>query len=123
MYGFLLKYTCIFFSLEEYNDVESKDDIDSDNTDLTDDDSDEATDTAVDTDDADSEESGKKIFRIYRVILLLPFRPILGKPRQSTFGFWVPSRGFRIPGTDLCQQKMDSIRYWNSEFLKEHSGA
>ena len=67
---------CIFFSLEEDNDVESKDEIDSDSTDLTDDDSDEATDTAVDTDDADSEESGKKIFRIYRVILLLPFRPI-----------------------------------------------
>ena len=76
VYGFLPKYTCIFFSLEEDNDVESKDEIDSDSTDLTDDDSDEATDTAVDTDDADSEESGKKIFRIYRVILLLPFRPI-----------------------------------------------
>ena len=75
-YGLLPKYTCIFFSLEEDNDLESKDEIDSDSTDLTDDDSDEATDTAVDTDDADTEDSGKKIFRMHRVILLLPFRPI-----------------------------------------------
>ena len=65
-----------FFSLEEDNDLESKDEIDSDSTDLTDDDSDEATDTAVDTDDADSEDSGKTIFRMHRVILLLPFRAI-----------------------------------------------
>ena len=75
-YGLLPKYTCFFFSLEEDNDLESKDEIDSDSTDLTDDDSDEATDTAVDTDDADTEDSGKKIFRMHRVILLLPFRPI-----------------------------------------------
>ena len=75
VYGFLPKYTSIFFSLEEDNDVESKDEIDSDSTDLTDDDSDEATDTAVDTDDADSEDSGKNISRMHRVILLLPFRP------------------------------------------------
>ena len=74
-YGLLPKYTCIFFSLEEDNDLESKDEIDSDSTDLTDDDSDEATDTAVDTDDADSEDSGKNISRMHRVILLLPFRP------------------------------------------------
>ena len=76
VYGLLPKYTCILFSLEEDNDVESKDEIDSDITDLTADDSDEATDTAVDTDDVDSEDSGKKIFRMHRVILLLPFRPI-----------------------------------------------
>ena len=75
-YGRLPKYTCILFSLEEDNYLESKDEIDSDSTDLTDDDSDEATDTAVDTDDADTEDSGKKIFRMHRVILLLPFRPI-----------------------------------------------
>ena len=75
MFGFLPKYTSIFFSLEEDNDVESKDEIDSDSTDLTDDDSDEATDTAVDTDDADSEDSGKNISRMHRVILLLPFGP------------------------------------------------
>ena len=75
VYGLLPKYTCIFFSLEEVNDLESKDEIDGDSTDLTDDDSDEATDTAVDTDDADSEDSGKNISRMHRVILLLPFRP------------------------------------------------
>ena len=76
VYGFLPKYACILFSLEEDNDLESKDEMDSDSTDLTDDDSDEATDTAIDTDDADSEDSGKKIFIMHRVILLLPLRPI-----------------------------------------------
>lgn len=100
-YGLLPKYTCIFFSLEEDNDLESKDEIDSDSTDLTDDDSDEATDTAVDTDDADTEDSGKKIFRMHRVILLLPFyfpfAPYRELQDSLLLGFRIPSRGFRIP--------------------------
>ena len=101
MYGLLPKYTCILFSLEEDNDVESKDEIDSDSTDLTADDSDEATDTAVDTDDADSEDSGKKIFRMHRVILLLPFRPIQGNTRQSTS--WIPDSKPWIPNSGQVQ--------------------
>ena len=119
------KYTCIFFSLEDDNDLESKDEIDSDSTDLTDDDSDEATDTAVDTDDADTEDSGKKIFRMHRVILLLPFRPHIGNYKTVyflDFGFQAVDSGFQ-PSTDLCQRNLDSIRYWDSGFLKQHSGA
>ena len=54
-----IKISLIFSSSDESNDVEAKDEIDSDANESQDE-GDEATDTAVDEDAADSEDPGKK---------------------------------------------------------------